>query len=263
MMEPIDTNQLENPEIVNQARFSRVWTWKLALATLGLFSLGVVLLVMLQARLLTDFFGEALIAVDRDAGVTTRAILLTFIGLTAVGIGSIWLVVIVWGKRTWSDLGFQPLSIKWLRISVWLAIVLVFVRMIIGALLAVRYPSLAEGMEDILFTADNDLLTTLGVLVLIAFVIPLWEELFFRGFLYKWFRNRLGVWAAIGLSALLFGVFHLIPLQMLLAGVMGIALAWVYEHSESLWAPILMHMINNLIVGVFSIWLLLLENGPL
>jgi membrane protease YdiL (CAAX protease family) len=58
-----------------------------------------------------------------------------------------------------------------------------------------------------------------------------------------------------------FGIFHLIPLQMFLAGIMGIALAWIYERSNTLWAPILMHMINNLIVGLFSIWLLMIENG--
>jgi uncharacterized protein len=242
---------------------ARVWNWKLAVATLALFSLGVLLLVLLQARLLTDWFGDPLINVGNEAGMTARVILITFLGLTAVGIGSIWLVVIWWGKRTWRDLGFQPVTLKWLRISIWLAVVLVFVRMLIGTLLALQYPSLAEGMEDMLFTSDNDLLTTFELLLLIAFVIPIWEELFFRGFLYKWFRNRLGVWGAIALSALVFGVFHLIPLQMLLAGIMGVALAWVYERSDSLWAPILMHSINNLIVGVFSIWLLMLENGSL
>jgi membrane protease YdiL (CAAX protease family) len=261
MMEFIDKDRLDDREVVDGARTYPVWNWKLALATLGLFSLGVVLLIMLQARLLSDRFGTALLDPGNDVGLTTRVILVTFFGLTAVGIGSIWLVIVVWGKRTWRDLGFRPLSRKWQQVSMWLAIGLVVVRVLIGTLLAVRYPALTEGMEDMLFTAENDLLTTIAVLILVAFVIPIWEELFFRGFLYKWSRNRLGMWAAISLNALLFGVFHLIPLQILLAAMMGFALAWIYERSDSLWAPILMHMINNLIVGVSSVWLIFMENG--
>jgi hypothetical protein len=238
-----------------------LWNWKTVLTTLVLFFLGIALLMILQALLLTDVFGKALIDINLDQEMTSRVILLTLLGLTATGIGSIWLSVIVIGKRSWRQLGFKPLTKNWLRISIGLALVLVFVRVVIGTVLAVRYPSLAEGMEDLLFTPGTDLLTNLGLLLLIALVIPIWEELFFRGFLYKWFRNRLGMWAAIGLSALVFGIFHLIPLQMFLAGIMGIALAWIYERSNTLWAPILMHMINNLIVGLFSIWLLMIENG--
>lgn len=260
MMIDSDKEQLVNPELTKHSG-SPIWNWKLALATLALICLGVALLVMLQARLLSDRFGTALIDPGNDVILTTRVIMITFIGLTAVSIGSIWLVMIVWGKRTWRDLGFKPLTRKWFWLSVWLAIALIIVRILIGTVLAVRYPSLAEGMEDMLFTPDNDLLTSIAILVLIAFVVPIWEELFFRGFLYKWSRNRFGMWAAIGLNAMIFGVVHMIPLQMLLAALMGFALAWIYERSNSLWAPILMHMINNLIVGVSTIWLIFIENS--
>lgn len=260
MMIDSDKEQLVNPELTEHSG-SPIWNWKLALATLALICLGVALLVMLQARLLSDRFGTALIDPGNDVILTTRVIMITFIGLTAVSIGSIWLVMIVWGKRTWRDLGFKPLTRKWSWLSVWLAIALIIVRILIGTVLAVRYPSLAEGMEDMLFTPDNDLLTSIAILVLIAFVVPIWEELFFRGFLYKWSRNRFGMWAAIGLNAMIFGVVHMIPLQMLLAALMGFALAWIYERSNSLWAPILMHMINNLIVGVSTIWLIFIENS--
>lgn len=250
----------ENLEIPLGQETTPVWNWERALATLALFSLGFVVLFILQAWLLTDRFGEALLDFGENNDITASLVILTFLGLTAVCIGSIWLVVIVWGKRSWRDLGFRPISRRWLKISVWLAAILVVVRVILGTSLALRYPSLAEGMDDLLFTEGNDLFTNLGMLVLIGILVPIWEELFFRGFLYKWFRNRMSVWVAIGFSALLFGAFHLIPLQMFLAAVMGIALAWIYERSDTLWAPIIMHAVNNLIVGVFAILLLFIES---
>lgn len=254
-MEIFDKDTEYDPVVAEHIPTEPVWNWKLALAILAVFAGGVMLMLMVQTRLFAMWRGEGLID-DIGTEVTPAISLTNLIGMSVAGIGSIWLVMIVWRKRTWSDLGFKLLSSRWLWSSVWLAIALILVRILIGTLLAVLYPSLAEGMEEVLFSADNNLLTNLILLILIGIVIPIWEELFFRGFLYKWSRNRLGMWAAISLNALLFGIVHMIPLQMLLAAMMAFALAWIYERSNSLWAPILMHMINNLAIGISTIWLI-------
>ena len=91
----------------------------------------------------------------------------------------------------------------------------------------------------------------LGLFILVAVVMaPLFEEVVFRGFLFRGFANSWGwQWGAVA-SAALFGLAHLqldvfIPLASL-----GFGLAWVYKRTGSLWTCITMHALFNLIAVV-------------
>ena len=91
----------------------------------------------------------------------------------------------------------------------------------------------------------------LGLFVLVAVVMaPLFEEIVFRGFLFRGLANSWGwKWGALA-SAALFGLAHLqldifIPLATL-----GFGLAWVYKRTGSLWTCIAMHALFNLIAVV-------------
>ncbi len=69
--------------------------------------------------------------------------------------------------------------------------------------------------------------------------------MYFRGLLYHWMRQRLGVWIAIPLSSVFFGLLHG---DIAVAGatfVIGMVLAWFYERTRSLWASIAIHIFNN------------------
>jgi ABC-2 type transport system permease protein len=76
---------------------------------------------------------------------------------------------------------------------------------------------------------------------------PLFEELLFRGILYRGFRRSLGARAAICASAFVFALVH--PATSFApVFVMALCAATVFELSGSLLAPILTHMIYNAIV---------------
>ena len=70
------------------------------------------------------------------------------------------------------------------------------------------------------------------------------EEFIFRGILYSEYRKR-RTWAAILVSALLFGLMHMNLNQFCYAFVMGVLFSLVYEATGSLLAPMLMHMVYN------------------
>jgi membrane protease YdiL (CAAX protease family) len=74
---------------------------------------------------------------------------------------------------------------------------------------------------------------------------PIGEEIFFRGFLYNALKRRLNIPAAIVISGFLFAVMHIGPLAIVIIFPMGMALAYVYERTRSLWVTILMHIMNN------------------
>jgi membrane protease YdiL (CAAX protease family) len=71
------------------------------------------------------------------------------------------------------------------------------------------------------------------------------EEIYCRGFLSRGLVARHGVLVGSLLAAFLFGVMHLDPLQSVTAFVLGLGLQFVFLTTRSLWAPILVHALNN------------------
>lgn len=81
-----------------------------------------------------------------------------------------------------------------------------------------------------------------------GFVTPLCEELIFRGLMFKRLRENMGFHVALLGSAMLFGIFHGNIIQSLYAFAMGILFAYLYEMYGTLKAPVLAHMITNIIM---------------
>lgn len=81
---------------------------------------------------------------------------------------------------------------------------------------------------------------------LMAIVPAVCEEFLFRGLIYqglkKW--NQIG---AIFLSALFFMLMHGTPDQTIHQFLLGIILALVFSATGSIWAPILLHFLNNFV----------------
>ncbi|QDU70041.1 CPBP family intramembrane glutamic endopeptidase [Engelhardtia mirabilis] len=75
---------------------------------------------------------------------------------------------------------------------------------------------------------------------------PLFEELAFRAALFGGLRRRLPFLPAALISGGLFGMAHVYePAGMLGIAWVGVALAWIYERTRSIWAPILVHALFN------------------
>lgn len=79
---------------------------------------------------------------------------------------------------------------------------------------------------------------------------PLLEETLFRGLIFESCRERLGRGGALLVSAFLFGVVHVVPVQVVNAFVVGLILGYVYLRTRSLFAVIVLHAINNAIAYV-------------
>ncbi len=92
-----------------------------------------------------------------------------------------------------------------------------------------------------------------GVQILCAgIIIPIVEEYIFRGLVYRRMRAYVSVRRAIIVSAVLFGVYHGNLVQMIYGVLCGILLAWLYEKYGSLWAPVLAHMLMNLVSVILT-----------
>ena len=98
------------------------------------------------------------------------------------------------------------------------------------------FAALAESMAGTPFW-----LTFLAV----AIVPAVCEELAFRGFLLSGFARARRAWMAVGLSALAFGVIHIIPQQVFAATLAGLVLGAVAVRGGSLWPCVLFHVLFN------------------
>lgn len=78
-------------------------------------------------------------------------------------------------------------------------------------------------------------------------IIPIAEELIFRGMVFASLRDRLPFLPSAFLSALLFGLFHGNLPQGVYAFLIGMAVAWLYEVCRTLLAPYLFHVSANLL----------------
>ena len=79
----------------------------------------------------------------------------------------------------------------------------------------------------------------------IVIVAPIAEELFFRGVVFNALRRERGRrWAYVG-SASLFAVIHLSLAALVPILLLALMLAWVYDRTNNLLAPIAMHALVN------------------
>lgn len=89
-------------------------------------------------------------------------------------------------------------------------------------------------------------IVTLGILG------PVVEELVYRGFVYQRFRRKCSRPAAVILTALLFGVFHLNFVQGLYAFVVGCYLGLIVAKTDSVIIAMAAHMAVNLIAVLWT-----------
>jgi uncharacterized protein len=82
--------------------------------------------------------------------------------------------------------------------------------------------------------------------ILVAIVVPIGEEIFFRGLTYGALRRRLGRHAAVLASAAFFAAAHLSLVTLLPILILGTILAYLYEYTGSLVPGMIAHAINNL-----------------
>lgn len=85
----------------------------------------------------------------------------------------------------------------------------------------------------------------------IALTTAIYEEIIFRGIVFRIFQEKLGSYMALAISALIFGAMHLanphssILLALGLAIQAGILLGAAYIYSGNLWFPIAIHFAWN------------------
>lgn len=174
---------------------------------------------------------------------------LIVLGGTAVAtLVSVWVHLLRRRGLRWADLGFRrpdrsPLHLIWQVPVVMLTAV--------AASMLVLIPLGASG------TADDDVLSDLvaggpifvvaGMLT-VAVLVPVAEEVVFRGIVLSALRARFRAVAGITLAGAVFAAVHMLPPALPYLLVVGIALCAMAEWYRSIIPGIVLHGINNAMV---------------
>ncbi len=154
-------------------------------------------------------------------------------------VGFLFMGIYLWRKdylNNYKQL-FSVFSISFLLYSILAGISSIFVIECIMSFLSF-FPDLMKDTFNLLQSG------WLGILC-IAVLGPILEELLFRGAITKVLLQKYSPLKAILLSGLIFGVFHLNPVQVVGGVLSGFLFAWIYYKSGSLIPTILIHIINN------------------
>jgi membrane protease YdiL (CAAX protease family) len=210
---------------------------------------AVLLLLALVVVVATIFqipFGNDILALTGEGGELTPlgaavVLLSTPVALLLV---SWWFVLrprALAGLPSW--MGLDP--VRALGIGVLAGIGMWVVGNLVGAAVIALLQALGIGVDTQLAERAVETLDPWLVVLVVIFLAPVAEELFFRGVVFNaWLREGGVRWAFIG-STLLFALIHLSIAAFVPILLLGFALAWIYRRTQSLLAPIALHATFN------------------
>jgi len=83
------------------------------------------------------------------------------------------------------------------------------------------------------------------VIITIAIIPALCEEVLFRGYIQRSFEMKVKPFYAALITAVFFALFHLIPTNIIPLAIIGLYLGYAAYASKSLVIPIVLHFLNN------------------
>ncbi|MCQ9205288.1 MAG: CPBP family intramembrane metalloprotease [Omnitrophica bacterium] len=103
---------------------------------------------------------------------------------------------------------------------------------------------------EIFFLLKNKILLS-TLIIQVVLLGPIAEELFFRGFIYKLTKNKYSFLVSAGLTSIFFSLIHRVPYNILPLFVLSLALCYVYEKTQNILAPFILHFVHNFVSVCF------------
>ncbi len=151
-------------------------------------------------------------------------------------------IIFLWRKVSWKELGFFPFKWQDLALGCGLLLFVYFLTIINNMLMMVLgVVTQAETIFEVL-----DEIESIPFFILTSmFIAPIFEEIFFRGFLFRGFRQKYGWKIALFLSALIFSLFHGQVATLIPTFLLGSLFAYMVQRTESILPSMILHFLVN------------------
>lgn len=224
----------------------------------GLSIKSTILLLIIPLLSAIILFGSATLIMLNFPELKNYAI--TIISLVLFIQALLWLFFVNFAKNknnlTWKDLWFKTINSRQFHL-LW-QIPLMFFCLIISQVIIFNlfwWENIVKNDASGVAWLQKNWWLFIWIILFISasFLIPLFEEILFRGFLYNKLKEIRWIYIAAFISALAFMLFHVAPFLFLYMFVLGLYLAWLFEFHKNIWAPIIAHMTLNTTVTLIII----------
>ncbi|MBL1069574.1 CPBP family intramembrane glutamic endopeptidase [Ligilactobacillus salivarius] len=200
------------------------------LSLLGKIFLFIVFIVLSQLPLL-------LIKSHYSMGIITPLVILCY--LILIGI----LLYIV--KRVKGELPFKKITGKNVRFILAAYVVMILAKGILLTLMTKFYHQTISANDQAINSLVTDK-TALLMTILVVVLVPITEELLYRGVFTSFFFKNQPFWQ-VAMSGVIFGLMHSSTnfISALVYVTMGWILAYVYVHTRNLSNSLTLHILNN------------------
>ncbi|WP_232698976.1 CPBP family intramembrane glutamic endopeptidase [Brevibacillus daliensis] len=162
---------------------------------------------------------------------------------------------LIWYWGRWQAIGFVKPVEAWRVISTTLVLylfILVALNYVIAPLAGLLQLSLdserEQGITNEILSAKQHSMTAVVLSFFITGVfVPIAEEMMFRGVIQTRLVRVWGAFWGIILTSIWFAIIHVDLVLFLPLLTIGLALGYMRHRFQSIWAPIILHCINNLV----------------
>ncbi|WP_211750385.1 type II CAAX endopeptidase family protein [Paenibacillus sp. Marseille-Q4541] len=219
------------------------WTWREFIALLTLEFVFVMFVIKNGIQSMYErWFGNTLYS-GTLTGLTIAITLL--LGLYFVALRP--------KKMSWTEVGVKGFPARdWWRIVLWTLVLIIF------SLMAVYLTSFLGNTVDNSKTESLRQSVTLFTIIIgiasAGIVSPVYEEIFYRGFIYRWLRTRVSMRWAIMISSLIFTLAHFPTMNAMPVNfISGVVFAWTYERTGSVVPGMIVHGVFNTIAVLLTV----------
>ena len=120
----------------------------------------------------------------------------------------------------------------------------------VATVILIVFPSMLELAFIFLQQTDGTIATPTVlqfIVQIISFCIltPIWEEVFFRGIVFRRLSLRFKTTTAAVVSSVIFGLMHFGGSSMFHAFLVGVLFCYIYARTQNIWVPIILHGLGN------------------
>lgn len=203
--------------------------------------------LLILVLILVPFFIEYLLKNFLSEAFQNELYSGTLVGLimSVIFISGLYFIALKPKRLTWNEVGLNHFSKKyWKLIPIWtLALIVVSIALVVAMDL------LGVGVDNSKTESIQSRLTPLNFFigfVSASIISPVYEEIFYRGFLYRFLRSRYGIAIGMSVSSFIFMIVHLPTYNVLpVTFVSGLFFSWTYEKTGSVIPAIIIHGIFN------------------
>ena len=126
---------------------------------------------------------------------------------------------------------------------------------ILGTTLSIIYNFIIYNLNEV-YSFTNLYSGSTNILIAIistGIIGPIIEEYMIRGIMYNELKQKYSIMKSIVITTIIFSLLHFNLVQMIYALVLGFILIYMYEKTNNIKAPLILHMTSNIVTTIYCL----------